>query len=290
MPRNYRTTGDPSAKSRRLAALKFDNQAKFLRAAAKKGGVKRTAVTKTWKSKVDKLLSGHRKDAPDILRHNAYLVPGTTVSYCLTSSDTTQNGTGASSNCRAQQTTGLLSGDADQATINSVRISGNFDVRCLHAANTNGFNDAKARTIVVWFDKAATLATAGAGCPIIDEIMSTTFFQEFQPTYGQNKAYSNSYKILWDHVWDLGMCALDTTSFSSIVTEPTYAKFDKTIVINKNVKFIKPATDTLPGGHYDSDVPEGQISKGLLMMYTWQVGGTQTTVNYALTTRLTYTM
>lgn len=288
MPRNYRTQGgDP--RFRKAAHAFFDAQAVSRRAAAQKRVVRKTAVTKTWKSKVDRLLSGHRKDATDIARWNAGLALNTVHSFCMTSSDVAQTGgTGANGGGRAQQSSGLLFGDGDQAAINQVRIFGSAFLNNDYVTSVDGLAQTKLRMMLIWFEKPATSAVAGGNLPLIGEVMDPAWLNVWGATYGQNRPYSNKFTVLSNKVYDLGSKLHDSTTVLTAVCGKNYHKFDYTVKINKQCKFKFPASSSTGGGYFDSDDTVGQIGAGLCVLYVFSEG--PEIVNFQCHTRLTYTM
>jgi len=248
-------------------------------------------VSSSWKSKVNKLLSGHRKTTPDILRLNAAMLNGAVYSYCPYSDYTTQTGAGATGGGSAPTGTGMLVGNADEATIHSVRVSGCFDNRIQSAVtSTDGDQGSRQRIILVWFQKAAALPTSTGVLPPIGEVLDVNILQTWQPTTAQDqKTVNNAFTILSDRSFDCGTNIVDSTGLYAVSVGGTnYRKFDYTIKVNRQVKFMSPANSTFPGGHFDLDIDSGQVNKGLLMLYVFGTGSQN--VITSLSTRVDFTI
>jgi len=252
--------------------------------------MKAAYTSKSWKSKVDKLLSGHRKMSPDILRLNASMTAAQVYSYCLTSDATGQTGSGITGAGAANSASGMLLGNEDQSTVHSVRISGCFDNRANSSSSIDGFAGQRSRIVVIYFTKPATLPTSLGTLPVIGEILDPDILNTWQPTFSpEQKQLNNLYTVLSDRTFDCGWNLQEAggQAAASVVGTP-YRQFDYTVKVNKQVKFMAPATEAFPGGHFDEDVDAGQVNKGLLVMYVFTTGNSVTVAS--ITTRTSFTM
>jgi len=237
-------------------------------------------------TQVRRLIAGKKKDAADVTRDQSSAL--TTRLHCLSSS--TSNGTAASG-------TGIIATDSDRATINHVDIRGSFTlapVICTTAqaaALKGGF---RARFIVVWFYKPLLDASAAGTIPPITEVLVTDTLDSM---YVQDAANAGRFTVLSDKTFNMGRSLLlsDSSLGQQGHLPASTVPFKYRVKVNKQMLFRAPANDANPGGHYDSDVTNGQITKGMLVLYSnfeqegVVAGSDAAAVNYNLITRLNYT-
>lgn len=237
-------------------------------------------------TQVRRLIQGKKKDAADITRDQSSAL--TTRLHCLSSS--TSNATAASG-------TGIIATDSDRATINHVDIRGAFTlapVICTTAqaaALKGGF---RSRFIVVWFYKPLLDASAAGTVPPITEVLVS---DSVDSMYVQDAANAGRFTILSDKTFNMGRSLLlsDSSLGQQGHLPASTVPFNYRVKVNKQMLFRAPANDANPGGHYDSDVTNGQITKGMLVLYSnfdlegAVAGSDAAAANYSLVTRLNYT-
>jgi len=267
-------------------ALKRPRTSLQMRAASQKAAWQQKASLAT---QVRRLIQGKKKDAADVSRLQTSVISNRI--HCLTSS---------TSNADAADTTGLVVTDADRAHINSVTIRGAlncFPVVCTSAQAAGVKGAPRFRMITVWFYKPKLDASAAGTLPPLTEVL-----EDASPTidsmYKQDAKNANSFVVLSDRTWvaprmlqlsdaSLGMDR-DGQVGSSI-------PFNYTVKVNKDQFYAAPCNSTNKGGHFDSDTLPGQVTKGLLVLYTMADGEGSTAgtsagrFNYILNTRLNYT-
>lgn len=224
------------------------------------------------------LIAAKKRDAADVTRDEAPLA--TTTIACLTSS--TDFATAASG-------TGLLDMDGDECLINYVRLNGRFNNAAVLDENPLGNFDAIVRKIVVWFKKPLLVASAAGTLPPITEVLVT---DQIDSMPVQSNANGGRFQILSDRQWNLGTNTHQsaTTGGSAAVTPGSNRFYDYIVKVNKKVKFKSPSqSGGVGGGHYDSDVSGGQVSSGLLVLYTLISKPGPATPSDSSTTRLNYT-
>lgn len=216
------------------------------------------------------LLQGKTKDTPVISVVKLPLVLDTGVGCCLTCSETGFSGTATSG-------TAMIVGDMDQADINNVHIKGRLSCNGIPSGTTaaahTGSLAPRVRCLVVWFNDLPNAPVAGGTLPLISDVLvgSATVDSFVQP----DNFRQGRFQVLYDKVFDLR--AQSGTAFTAGGGYIGYSEtLDVKIPINKVQHYKKPATSTLAGGHFDSDVDEGQISRGCPMLYVvgnWDTGG-----------------
>jgi len=224
------------------------------------------------------LIAAKKKDAQDVSRDRSAVT--TTASTCLTS------GTGFSGTAMA----GLLAADADEVLINSVRLRGYHECPATLDVNTDGNRDTFVRQLIVWFYKPLRVADASATLPPITEVLVSDELHSLPVGSASN---GGRFVILSDRMWNLGTNTYQaiTAVGSAINSGKSKQYFDYTVKVGKTVKFVQPsASPGTPGGHYDVNTLNGQVDRGLLVMYS-QVfpGATIATVTTVQDTRLNYT-
>lgn len=224
------------------------------------------------------LIAAKKKDAQDVSRDRSAAT--TTASTCLTS------GTGFSGTAMA----GLLAADADEVLINTVRLRGYHECPATLDVNTDANRDTFVRQLIVWFYKPLRVADASATLPPITEVLVSDELHSLPVGSASN---GGRFVILSDRMWNLGTNTYQaiTAAGAAINTGKSKQYFDYTVKVGKTVKFVQPsASPGTPGGHYDVNTLNGQVDRGLLVMYS-QVfpGATIATVTTVQDTRLNYT-
>lgn len=230
-------------------------------------------------SQVRALIAAKKRDAADVTRSTASLT-ATTIS-CLTSS--TDFATAASG-------TGLLDMDGDECQINSVRMKGRLDIPAVLDLDPAGDFDAVVRKLVVWFNKPLLVASAAGTLPPITEVLVADTIESLPVTDAAN---GGRFVILSDRKWNLGNNTYQavTAVGHARVSGKNNQFYDYTVNVNKRIKFVAPSVPGAAagsGGHYDSDVNNGRVDRGLLVCYT-QVSNNAQTVVDTMVTRLNYT-
>lgn len=231
------------------------------------------------------LIAGKQKDAADILRtSNAAFVLATPQISCLSSS---------TDFAVAPSGTGLMVCDSDAATINNVRIKGRVWAPMVSGGAAATFAAARPprlRMLVVFFYKPAINADASGTLPPLTEVLGTSPTVDSLPITAT--ANAGRFAILSDRTLQPGTNFVlngvsQNTNANSIIT------VDYTVKVNKKCDLSEPATSAIPGGHFDSDVKNGLVTRGLLMLYQiadWDVGSTAVwDIRSRLVTRLNYT-
>lgn len=222
------------------------------------------------------LVAGKRKDASDVNRSTAVQV-ATTIS-CLTS--TTDFATAASG-------TGLLDMDGDEALLNSVTISQELKNTCQVRLDSSTDFDSIVRTIVVWFYKPLLVASAAGTLPPITEVLVADNVESLYVPDTQN---AGRFTILYDKNINIGTntLAVAATGAYPRISGQNHKIHTFTVKIDKRCHFRVAGVSGTPSGHYDSDVTQGQVDRGLLVMYN-VVDISATGPNVTNITRLNYT-
>lgn len=241
---------------------------------------RRSVMTPSLLSQVKALLASKQRDATDVARNNAALAGATTVS-CLTS--TTDFATAVSG-------TGLIEADCDEAHLNHVRIKGQLINSALLDVDPSSGADSYIRVMVVQFNKPLLVASAAGTLPPITEVLVTDALTSLPVTDAAN---GGRFKILSNKLFNMGTntFAATTAVGSARVSGVNNRFIDYTVKINKQCKFKSPTLSggTSAGGHYDSDVPAGQVDNGLIVMYVQSTAAGFGTLGMTLNTRLNYT-
>lgn len=243
---------------------------------AKRFPTKRKASLST---QVRRLLKGQTKDAASVAR--SATLTTTTISL-LTSS---------TAFATAAATTGLLSTQADAVTINSLTVRGTLELQTLEDVTPVGLASASVRTLIVWFYKPLLVASAAGTLPPITEVLESDAFDSLVVDDTRN---SGRFTLLKDTTVNLGMATVAVAATGAYPVANGLRNYceDFTVKIGKMVHFkgVPDAVVGDVGGHYDSDYSQGQIDKGLLIMYTLsQNAGTAGTIVVTRNTRINYT-
>ncbi|AIF71515.1 putative capsid protein [McMurdo Ice Shelf pond-associated circular DNA virus-6] len=223
------------------------------------------------------LLAAKTRDALDVYR-NATAGGGVSRVSLLTSS---------SPFTTAAAATGILDADADEVLINSVRIAGYHDNQFQADTDPVGNFPTFVRVLVVWMTKPLLIASAAGTLPTVTEVLTAASIDAMPIQSQQN---GGRFTILSDRRWNLGL-ATTSASVSTTSAQSMRQFFDYTIKVGRRCKFVTPAASgaATAGGHYGTGAATGQLSTGLLLMYSMAVGpaGLNTNVNFA--TRVNYT-
>jgi len=238
--------------------------------------LKKQDASAAFEKQVRAILASKRRDAGTIARDRAAYT--TTSSSCLTA---TQGFTGTA-------TTGLVAADADEVLVNTVRIKGYHELPAGLDVNTDGIRDTHVRLLLVWFYKPLLVASAAGTLPPITEVLEADEIEAFPVTAAAN---GGRFVIISDETWNLGCNVYQaiTNPAGMINTGRSKQYFDYTVEVDKKLKFKSDATDAAAGGHYDSVVSAGQVSRGLLVLYCQPSMGCDESLNLQLNTRLNYT-
>jgi len=233
-------------------ALKKPRTELYMRAASQQAAWQQKNSLAT---QVRRLIQGKKKDAADVTRLSG---AAATAIYGLTSSTATAT---------AADTTGLIITDSDRATINSIAVRGQFDLRPIAATVANAIatqSSCRQRLIVAWLYKPTTDASAAGTLPPVTEVLVSSSVDSM---YIQDAANANRFTILSDRTFDLGRALLLSDSSLGMDGASKRVTFNYNVKVNKQMFFKAPANPTYPGGHYDSDNNPGQVTKGVLVMY-----------------------
>jgi len=243
---------------------------------------KQRAKANSLQRQVKALIQGKKRDAADVERNSTYLT-ATTIS-CLTS--TTNFATAASG-------TGLIDADCDEALINSVHIRGTLDNQAQLDLDRSGASSVLVRQLAVWFYKPLTVASAAGTLPPITEVLVTDALDSMFVSAASN---SGRFTVLSDKVFDMGTNTFQATTAAGgqNVSGRNKQLVDYMIPVDKRMHFKTPSQSGAAGsgGHYDSDNSgQGQVDRGLLVMYTLISGSASYTANMEvlMDTRLNYT-
>lgn len=223
-------------------------------------------------TQVRRLLAGKRRDAATVTQYNAAAITSTTVG-CITSS--TAVGTAIS-------TTGLISADADQATLNSLTLRGYITVAAT-ADQTFG----AVRLLLVSYIKPATLASSAGTLPLVTDCLESDSVYSLPLS---DTANSGRFRILWDQTINVGRNGYASApGADTSIAGPQLINIDQYIPLNIVQHYVSTATSSAGqlGGHYDSDSAFGQVDRNLVCLYVLTSGS----VNMGMTLyrRLNYT-
>lgn len=247
----------------------------------------KTSASNALMKQVRALVKAKHRDAADVSRQFTFSPGNEFVSACLMS--TTDFST-------APSTTGLLDTDADEVMVNHVRIKGEFGQPMKSIANPDEDYGTRVRQLVVWFNKPLLVASAAGTLPPPSEVLVDVSVDGLPV---QNASNGGRFKILSDRQWNLGrngfyfeaaIPGASTGVFAPIIEGRSRVPFDYTVKVGRTCKFVAPSSSGPgAGGHYDSDQPAGQVSSGLLVMYTIQSSTAPLYVELVSKTRLNYT-
>jgi len=222
------------------------------------------------------LIQGKKRDAADVTRTTA-AQSATTIS-CLTSS--TDFATAASG-------TGILDMDGDSCLINSLSIRQDYELPAAAAASFVSLSNCIVRTIIAWFYKPLTVASAAGTLPPITEVLVSDSVASLPV---QDTANAGRFTVLYDKTDNLGRNINITGSATyTSVSGTNRIMRDLKIPIGKKVQFKQNAQSGTPAGQFDSDVSAGQVDRGLLVMYVLVGGTTAGVPKISNITRLNYT-
>jgi len=202
----------------------------------------------------------------------------------LTSSDTTwQPGAGSPV---AASTQGLIESNLDSVTIKHVEIKGFFDVAPLAttAAGLPATDAIVVRELVVWYYKPTRDANNLGDGPVNTDVLVTGSVESMVVN---DSANAGRFKVLSDKTFNLGSNVYIVASNTMKETSKQRVDFERKIVINKVQHYKVPPTDTNKGGHFDSDVDAGQITRGFPVLY-YLVTGNAGTFTSSISFRTTY--
>jgi len=218
-------------------------------------------------TQVRRLIAGKKKDAADVTRVGSGSDNSNTILY---SAITSSNGT-----TTAASGTGLIATDADRAQINHVKIRGKLElapIACTTAQAITAVTSARNRILIVWFYKPLLDASAAAFVPPVTEVLVSSSVDSMYVPDTQNQG---RFQVLSDRIFDLGRNLLISDASLGSSSDPKNAiTLNYDVKVNKSCSFKSNADPvTNLGGHYDSDVSAGQVSKGLLVFYLLKDGG-----------------
>jgi len=246
--------------------------------AARRAGMKRVPGRSLLLARqIKALVHGKTKDAADVARNTADHLA--TTSSCLTSS--TDFSTAASG-------TGLLDMDGDEALINHITVSQTFDLQNEVLLDPTSTGVEVVRTLIVWFYKPLLVASAAGTLPPITEVLVTDNHASLYVPDTQN---SGRFQVLYDKTDILGnntVTVAATGSNPRLNGKIAVRRIFK-VPVNKRCHFRSAGVSGTPSGHYDSDVSNGQIDRGLLVMYTISADQSNGRLLVANSTRLNYT-
>lgn len=222
------------------------------------------------------LLSSRTRDALDQIRTLSTGV--TTTAVCLTSSTSVS---------AAANGSGLLACDADEVMVNSVRLKGLLENRAVIDADPVANFNPIVRKIIVWFYKPRTQPSAGGTLPPVTEVLLA---DTIQSAYLQSVQNGGSFTVLSDRYWNLGENTYTTVGTGMRVAGANRKLYDYTVKIGKKCKFVRPSDETTnPGGHYSTTSNNGQVSRGLLVLYSLYTMSGSTQLDESYLSRLNYT-
>lgn len=233
---------------------------------------------------VKALIHGKQKDSVATTRTAINIT--TPVVSCLTS---------AVDFATAPQANGVISSDGDSALINSVRIKGYLMNQCVGQGSPTGVCDRVVRLIVVWFNKPDIDASAGGTLPTMTEITSAAI-NNAASIIDMPKDHSSTaghFKILSDKTWNMGVsCFSNSAGLAYTQTNGvTRRLIDYTVKVGLKQVYKAPGATAPMSGHFSSSLPQGQISKGLLVLYQCANAevASSGTITTDLQTRVNYT-
>lgn len=181
----------------------------------------------------------------------------------------------------APYNSGLINTLADSAMLHWVRIKGFVNVS---ASMGPGPPTGHALFRILVIDHILPFTTAsvtGVVPPVTDVIPTGTLFG--LPL--QSDILKGRAKILSDKLFDLGQLC---NYFSN---GPQHAAIDYVVKLNVKQTYKAPCTAAYPGGHYDSTIEAGQVTKHLICAHwmTFNFFGSIATVYGEIKRRMSYT-
>jgi len=266
-------------------ALKVPRTSLQMRAASQKAEWQKKSSLAT---QVRRLIQGKKKDAADqIGRRSGANANTATFIYCPHSSDASATATSGN---------GLVVTDADRATINYVHVKGNLclgPIPCTRAQAELVFGNARVRHLMVWYYKPSTAAVAAGTLPPITDVLVSDSVDSYPLSDAAN---SGRFTILSDRVYDLGRnLKITDECLGQDGDGGVQYTFNQIIKVGKEQHYAAACTNSLPGGHYDSDQAPGRVTRGLMVgyfLYTKGGGVAATDAgenNITLHTRINYT-
>lgn len=187
----------------------------------------------------------------------------------------------SATNSQANSATGILScPNDDSATINFIDIAISLAPGAPH-------NDASSyRVLVVWMDDLSANATATGTLPLpsglFQEPVGNTWMNDFLLSPDQQRV---RHTVLFEQIGLIS--ATQTIADTSHAMIPNEVDIRRRIQVNKKVTFSSSQGGTaVMAGHYDSDVDQGQLRKGYLMLYV--LGQNSQGTGYGITANVTY--
>jgi len=186
----------------------------------------------------------------------------------------------------AASTEGLIATDQDSVLIKHIELKGFFDVAPL-ATTSAGLPTTDpyvVRELVVWYYKPKDVADTGGNGPAVTEVLEAATLHSMVVSDGAN---AGRFKVLSDKIVNLGSNVYIAASNTMKETGKQRVDFERKIIVNKVQRYKVPATQTNKGGHYDSDVDAGQITRGMPVLY-YVLAGNAGTLTSSISFRLTY--
>jgi len=169
----------------------------------------------------------------------------------------------------APSTVGKIFTSSDSALIKFVEIRGKYFVSAL--ATTSGGLPAlinhSVRRLIVWFYKPIDPATAGGSMPLITEVLETNAITS---QYVSSTANAGRFVVLSDKTYVLGTNVYIAAANTMKENGKIQVNFEEKVIVNKSQHYVEPPGSAVaPGGagHYSTNSDEGQVSRGLLVMY-----------------------
>jgi len=188
---------------------------------------------------------------------------GTTRSYCVT---------GGGAPGTAARYSGEVSTSNDSAFIKSIEIDGYMEIAPLAKAAGSSLESSvpvTVRELLVWFYKPSLPASAAGTLPPVTEVLLADTVASM---YVDDNANAGRFKVLSDKRYKLGSNVY-VTNLSLKETTISRIYCPHKIMIGKTQHYAAPAVPGAAGvsldkgGHYDSDVDEGQVTRGLCVLY-----------------------
>lgn len=183
----------------------------------------------------------------------------------------------------------------EKVHIKGVRQRGSIT---LYAQNVSLNLGCTVRRLTVWFYKVPDPATTTGVLPQLADVLeadgAATAMESLPLAKPKN---AGAFTIIDDKRWYIGAANLSTTATQAFAATsgPCRVDFDDYIKVDKDCSFAADCNGTAAGtsgvgGHYDSDVAQGQVTRGLLMQYWICDGGGGSAAALAMVgnSRLTY--
>jgi len=183
--------------------------------------------------------------------------------------------------------TGVLETSNDSCEIKHVVIRGYDEIAPLvtGAPMASKLNYA-VRRLVVWYYKPPEPADVGGTLPVITACLNSSGIYPLPIIDAEN---AGRFSILSDKTWHLGCNMYNGTDL--IQNGKARNDFEYKVIVNKTCHFKNPPANIAGtdyyAGHYDSTQDAGQLTRGVLMLYTI-VEGTAGTYTANTDSVLTY--